>query len=51
VREYIIPISAAVALGLLYLVTELLPLMPRRVAYPMLALILAGLAIYFLLRG
>jgi hypothetical protein len=51
VRDYIILISAAVALGLLYVVTELLPLIPHRVAYPVLALILAGVAIYFLLHA
>jgi hypothetical protein len=49
-RDNIILISAAAALGSLYVVTELLPLMPRRVAYPVLALILAVLAIYLSLR-
>ena len=47
----IIVIAAAIALVLLYLLTELLPLLPRRIAYPVLALILIGLAIYLSTRG
>jgi len=49
-HENIILISATAALGALYIFTELLPLLPRRVAYPMLALIMAVLAIYLSLR-
>jgi hypothetical protein len=49
-RDYIILIVVTVAGVAVYFVTEVLPLLPRRVAYAMLVPILIALAIYLLLR-
>jgi hypothetical protein len=50
VGDYIIFIVLAAAGVALYLLDEPVSLLPRRVGYAVLALILIGLAIYFLLR-
>jgi hypothetical protein len=49
-RDYIIPLAIVIAGIAMFFASELLPFISRRIAYPMLGIMLIGLAMYLWLR-